>query len=116
MLFAINIVIGVATMVGAFFILPTEDPIPPVVTGTLIYMFSVFMITKSSCLSLTRGIVVTTLFIAYKIFFVYMFLYILWIFGFELELSEFQIDVLNDSETTQFLQWMWDHGLWFRRI
>ena len=113
-LFGINLLLTVLTCFTAVFMLQANDPAPGWVIMGGVFILTIALITKFCCLSLTRGIVVSTMFWTYKAFVIYLFMELLFLLGYDMDIGNMKLEALSESEIPALLQWFLDNWLWFQ--
>ncbi|MEE8142830.1 MAG: hypothetical protein V3T77_07000 [Planctomycetota bacterium] len=113
-LFAINLLLTVLTCFTAVFMLQAESPGPGWVIMGGVYCLTIGLLTKYCGLSFTRGVLVSTMFWAYKAFVAYMFVELLFILGYNMDIESVKLEALSASEIPKLLQWFMENWLWFQ--
>ena len=114
-LFFINVALGVLGTIVAVFTYPFEYTVQLGIVGGGFLLLTTLIITKACCLNIPRSFVVSSLFLSYRGFFVYAFISVLALFGYTVDFSVIELEGLNSSDAPQVIQWLFDHGLWFKR-
>ena len=118
-LFSINLGLAVVALAILMMLLPIDLeegslPVSAQIGVALVLVLTVALIAHYCQLSVLRAVLVSLIFWVYKSAVAYGLIFLLAVFGLEIDFGGVDLDSLGGNEAPAIFDWFLEHGLWFK--